>query len=260
MACKKSLISLLFVTISICSVQAQKTIARGGFWKTYNAVPNSIEALNAAQDLQLFGTECDVRLTADDVALIFQQEKVGNTPTEQLTTDDLQTSAIYTLPNGESIPTLDAYLKQYIQNTLMFGSPTKLVLDLQPHKSVDKTETLIDIVVERITSYRLTEQTIIISSDFYVCKQIKERMPQANVLYKKGDKSPKEISHARLSGICYPAQVLTEHTEWISEAHTMNMKVFAWTINTTESANEMRQLGVDALITDEPDAIAPITR
>lgn len=251
---------LLAVTLSVGSAHAQKTISRGGFWKTYNAAPNSIEALNAAQDMQVFATECDVRLTADDMAWVFQPEKVGNIPTEQLTTEELQSSDCYTLPNGEHIPTLDAYLQQYIQNTLMYGSPTKLVLDLQPHKSVDKTETLIDLIVERITSYSMTERTIIISSDFYVCWQIKERMPQATVMYKKGDKSPKEISHARLSGICYPAQVLTEHTEWISEAHTMNMKVFAWTINTTESANEMRQLGVDALITDEPDAIAPMAR
>lgn len=260
MACKKTFIALLIAALSIGSTHAQKTIARGGFWKSYNAAPNSIEALNAAQDMRVFGTECDVRLTADDVAWVFQPEKIGNTPTEQITTEELQLSDSYTLSNGEHVPTLDAYLQQYIQNALMHGTPTKLVLDLQPHKSVDKTETLIDLVVERIASYSITDRTIITSSDFYVCKQIKERLPKATVLYKKGDKTPNEIYHAGLSGICYPEQVLTDRPEWVSEAHKMNMKVFAWTINTVESAKQMSQLGVDAIITDDPETVAPSVR
>ena len=259
MACKQFCICI-FILLAVQNLDAQQVVARCGYWKSYNAAQNSLEALGAAQDLQLYGTECDVRLTSDDVALIFELNTIDKTPVEQLSVEALQQTDEYALSNGENIPTLDSYLKNYLQNTLMRGSPTKLFLDLKPHRSVDKTETLIDMVVEQIEMYQIAQRTVIISSDFYTCEQMKQRLPKVTVLYTRGDKTPNEVSYAGLSGICYSYNALSENPQWVAEARALGMEVLAWTINSAEEAKAMKELGVDAIMTDNPEEIAPALR
>lgn len=46
----------------------------------------------------------------------------------------------------------------------------------------------------------------------------------------------------------------------IAEAHSMDMKVIPWTVNTTEEMNDLVEMGVDGIITDYPDSAAVIHR
>ncbi|MDR9416745.1 MAG: glycerophosphodiester phosphodiesterase family protein [Gracilimonas sp.] len=40
----------------------------------------------------------------------------------------------------------------------------------------------------------------------------------------------------------------------IAEAHSMDMKVIPWTVNTTEEMNDLVEMGMDGIITDYPDS------
>ncbi|MDZ7719965.1 MAG: glycerophosphodiester phosphodiesterase family protein [Balneolaceae bacterium] len=40
----------------------------------------------------------------------------------------------------------------------------------------------------------------------------------------------------------------------IAEAHSLDMKVIPWTVNTTEEMNDLIEMGVDGIITDYPDS------
>lgn len=42
-------------------------------------------------------------------------------------------------------------------------------------------------------------------------------------------------------------------SQMIAEAHSMDMKVIPWTVNTTEEMNDLVEMGVDGIITDYPD-------
>ena len=108
--------------------------AHRGFWNSEAGghSENSLAALRAAQDERFWGSEFDVHLTADSVVVVnhdatFHGRKIHTSPLDSLLPDRL--------PDGETIPTLDAYLAQGA------ASPrTVLVFELKQHESPERED------------------------------------------------------------------------------------------------------------------------
>ena len=67
---------LMFIT-SVMHAQNTQLIAHRGFWKTENSAQNSISSLKNAQQLGVYGSEFDVRMTKDSVLMINHDEDIN---------------------------------------------------------------------------------------------------------------------------------------------------------------------------------------
>ena len=106
---KKIIIVLLIMMFTIMSAQTQ-IIAHRGFWKTNPiTAENSIQSLKNAQELKIYGSEFDVRMTKDGILVINHDEHINKLEISETLFKDLKKQK---LSNGEKLPTLEKYLKQ----------------------------------------------------------------------------------------------------------------------------------------------------
>ena len=78
-------------------------IAHRGAWKKHNLPENSIASLRQAIALKCYGSEFDIRMTADDSLIINHDTTYNNLPIEKTNYAGL---VIFKLANGEKLPTL----------------------------------------------------------------------------------------------------------------------------------------------------------
>ena len=123
---QKIILSILLMTIFSQTILAQSTfhqnkiIANRGAWKANGLPQNSIASLRAAVRLGCEGSEFDVWMTADEVLVVNHDHDFQGMDIETSTYEQLLSK---TLPNGEKITTLKAYLTEG-----MTQKGTKLIL------------------------------------------------------------------------------------------------------------------------------------
>jgi len=242
----KIIASIMLLTIlPLSHFMAQtKVIAHRGYWDCEGSAQNSIASLQKAQELQIYGSEFDVWLTSDGVLVVnhddaIQGLKIENAPYSQL--KDIR------LKNGETLPTLEAYLQQGKKD-----GKTKLILEIKPHSTKEKEDRAVAAVVEMVEKSGMKKQTEYISFSLNICKELVRLSPEAEVAYLNGDLSPQELKALRINGIDYHLSVLQKNKHWIDEARQLKMKVNVWTINKEEDMQEMIVAGVDFITTDNP--------
>src|SRR5690606_22888022 len=120
---------LMFIT-SVMHAQNTQLIAHRGFWKTENSAQNSISSLKNAQQLGVYGSEFDVRMTKDSVLMINHDEDINGI---LIAENHYQELDHLTLKNGEYISTLGQYLEQGKKVPDM-----KMIEELKPEKSAER--------------------------------------------------------------------------------------------------------------------------
>lgn len=154
------------------------------------------------------------------------------------------------LENGETIPTLDAFLEEFVRHPDL-----RLVLELKSLDSPEREAAAAAAVAERLRHYELVGRTDIIAFSFAACQAFVREMPGTRVYYLEGDRTPQELKAAGLAGLDYHSSRLDAHPEWIGQAHELGLEVNAWTIDDPETARRLARAGVDYLTTDCPEAI-----
>ncbi len=237
---------------SILSAQVPQIIAHRGYWKAEGTAQNSLAALNAAYQFHgICGVECDARLTADDVFIVYHDSEIDG---ELIENKPYSWVKEHLLSNGETIPTLDEFLDP---NSSGHGvhylfKKCRIVLEIKAQQDKNKTKTSIQKTLKLIKDYQSRDGIEVISFDLNVCKAIAKKCPKIPVAYLGGDKEPAELHKMGIDGIDYNYKVLREHPAWVEQAHALGMTVNVWTVNSREIAEEMVKLGVDQITTDEP--------
>jgi glycerophosphoryl diester phosphodiesterase len=199
---KKSILFLLAGCLFLLSTESKaqkrkndtKVIAHRGAWKNTGATENSIGALKAAIEMNCYGSEFDVHMSADSVLFVHHDHSIQGLHIEK--TGSAELSALK-LSNGESLPTLEAYLKAGAKQ-----KKTRLILEIKPSSvSKERSLALAAKCVALVRSMKLEKMTDYISFDFDVCKKVKMLVPKAEVTYLNGEKSPQQIADAGISGI-----------------------------------------------------------
>jgi len=230
-------------------------VAHRGFHRFEGSAENSVSAMQQAVAHDFEGTEFDVQLTGDDVAIVFHDAKmqgfvICNTPY-----DTLQQLSAFTLKSGETVPTLDEFLgacSQVLQEQHPREKQTRLFFEIKPHASAVQRYHLIGQIIEAIGKYQLHDDIFFISFDLDACEMLSQLMPDIPVAYLEGDLSPAVLHEKGISDLDYHWSKFVDHPEWVEEAHNLGMTVNVWTVNTPEKAKEMLRLGVDYITTDHP--------
>ncbi|MEC5158065.1 glycerophosphodiester phosphodiesterase family protein [Chryseobacterium sp. MP_3.2] len=244
---KKYTIAFLLLNILIMQAQTQ-IIAHRGFWQTEPpTTENSLQALENAQNLKIYGTEFDVRMSKDGVLIINHDEHHGPMEISETNFEDLKKLK---LKNGENIQTLKAYLEKGKKNPSL-----KLIIELKPIKSEAKENELVRKTIQLVKELNLESQSEFISFSLNICKQIKKVEPSFKVQYLNGDLSPLEIKEVGLDGLDYHYSVFLKNPTWISEAKTLGLITNSWTVNDIELFVKLKKQGIDFITTNIPDQL-----
>ena len=237
------LIGLLFCTL--VGFPQTKVVAHRGFWKTDGSAQNSIAALRKADSIACYGAEFDVYLTADNQLVIHHDRSRNGV---SMITDSICKITSMILKNGETVPTLDAYLSTARQ----FKNGTRLILEIKSLGDERREKLSAALVVDKLASYNLMEQTDVISFSKVACLEVIRLAPQMRVQYLEGDLSPKELKDLGFVAADYEMDVFRQHPEWIQECHQLGLEVNVWTVNKEEDLREFIDQGVDFITTNEP--------
>ncbi len=221
--------------------------AHRGFWNCEAAgfSENTIASLKAAQDAGLWGSEFDIHITADDVVIVNHDPdingmKIGDTPYAEL----LQ----YKLPNGESRPTLDAYLEQGAR------SRTMLVMELKPQKDFGREDMMVEKSLAALKAHGLYDpsRVMFISFSWHICKRLATEAPEFYNQFLDAYYAPKRLQEYGINGLDYKYSKLLRHKEWVQDAHERGMTVNTWTVNKEEDIRAVIDAGVDVITTNFP--------
>lgn len=250
---KRILLLLLILCVSTMSFSQTKVIAHRGAWKNTGVPENSIAALNHAIDLGCYGSEFDVHLSADSIPFILHDHSIQGTHIEKTSSKELSKIK---LSNGESLPTLEAYLNAGKNQT-----KTRLVLEIKSSSiSKERSLELTRACVAMVKKVGVTSITDYIAFDFDVCLKVKELNLGANVTYLNGDKSPEELAAAGLDGFDYHFRVLKNNEHWLEEAHKRKLTTNAWTVNDEGTMKWLIERNVNFITTNEPEKLLELLK
>ncbi|MDO5607581.1 MAG: glycerophosphodiester phosphodiesterase family protein [Capnocytophaga sp.] len=237
-----TLITLLSVTF--IHGQTTQIIAHRGNWTQPATSENSLESLRNALELNIYGSEFDVQLTADDVLVIHHDAKINGKRISKYTYGQLKNE---TLPNGEKLPLLDDFIrlgKQYPQH--------KLIIELKPQQSDAKETVMVQKALAIVHAHDMMPQSEFISFSLHICKEIKRLSATSQVQYLNGDLSPEQVKHIGLDGIDYHYSLYRKNKNWIPQAKKLGLVTNAWTVNNEKDLKWLQKMGLDFVTTNFP--------
>lgn len=242
-----TLLLLAFTFNSVCA-QSSKIIAHRGAWKHTSAPQNSIAALQQAIKQKVWGSEFDVHMTKDEILVVNHDNDFYGMDIASSTYAELLTKKH---PNGESIPTAEEYLKEGLKQ-----KGTKLIYELKSNRlGVDKTIRSAELSFALIQKLKANKMVEVIAFSWDACLKFRSLNKKLKIHYLNGDKDPKNLKSANLSGFDYNTAVLKKNPSWVSDAHKLGLKTNVWTVNTNEDMNYFIKLGLDYVTTDEPELL-----
>lgn len=227
-------------------------VAHRGFWNCEQAgfSENTIASLKAAQDAGLWGSECDIHITADDVVIVNHDPSING---KAISTHKFADFAQDLLPNGERRPTLDEYLVQTAK-----CKTTYLVIELKKQPKTEREDRLLDLTIEALKAHNLLDPTRVLFITFsrHMCERIAKEYPLFINQYLSSDpilnEDPAIYAARKINGVDYHRKMFIAHPEWVKNAHGLGMSVNVWTVNKAEEIKKMIEIGVDAITTNEP--------
>ena len=235
--------------LSAVSMKAQtQIIAHRGYWQTQPpTTENSIKSLENAQNLKIYGSEFDVRMTKDGILVVNHDEHHAKMEISETNFKDLEKEK---LSNGENFPTLKDYLKQGKKDKSL-----KLIVEIKPDKTKEKEDELTAKTIKMIKDMKLESQSEFISFSLNICKEIKKLAPTFKVQYLNGELSPEQIKKEGLDGIDYHYSIFDKNPTWISEAKALGLITNSWTVNDAAVYDKLKAQGIGFITTNIPDQL-----
>lgn len=252
---KKFFLASALLVAGVAAVAAQpKVIAHRGYWIAPGSAQNSLAAFAKADSIGVFGSEIDVWMTADDRLIVNHDRIYKGTDIDMERSSAREVTSIV-LPNGENIPTLDAYLR------LVKEKPaTRLVLEMKSLSDPAREDLAAEKIVKALRKHRLVERTDIIAFSINACMAFKKLLPDTKIFYLDGDLPPKKIAKLGLAGIDYSIKALRKHPEWVRQAHDKGLEVNVWTVDSEDDMRYFIDLGVDYITTNQPERLQALLK
>ena len=211
-------------------------IAHRGCWSGTSLPQNSLASFRKALELNIYGTEFDVRQTKDSRLVINHDATFHGLSIASNTYSDL---CQYTLPNGETIPLLEDFIQSYLET----DTHVLMVVELKSCKVND--------VVDLLEHYQLIPHVLFISFSQKYCNQLVQKGYGPITFYLGGNMSPSEVQKAGYGGIDYSHATYLSHPEWIEKARSLDLWISVWTVNDSKIIQDYISNNV-IVTTDKP--------
>ncbi len=236
---------LLAWSQSACAQHTTHAVAHRGYWKCEGSAENSLTSLQKAYEAGCWGSELDIWLTADGRLVVNHDPHTLDGLEIEKTDFDKVTRA--KLKNGETVPSLEAYLDAGKKL-----KPMILVLELKTQSTPERNIELARKVVDMVKAKKMEEQVEYIAFSNLVGTELIKLAPEAKVAYLNGDKTPAELKELGYTGLDYAYKVLKANPQWVDEAHRLGLTVNVWTVNKAEDLQYFIDHNADYITTNEP--------
>ena len=251
---RKILLSVALLSAGGALHAQPKVIAHRGYWTAPGSAQNSLASFAKADSIGVYGSEMDVWLTGDDKLVVNHDQVYKGTDIDMARARARDITRIV-LPNGENIPTFDAYLK------LVASKPdTRLILEMKSLSDYNREDLAAKKIVKQLKKYGVLDQTEIIAFSINACMAFKKLIPDTKIYYLNGDLAPKSIKKLGLAGIDYSMKVLRKNPEWVKQAHDLGLEVNVWTVDEEADMKYFIDLGVDYITTDYPERLQALLK
>ncbi len=218
------------------------------------APENTAAAFERAAELGFRGAECDVRISADDIAVVIHDETVDRTTDGSGAVHTLTAAALGDLdaragftdwPTRPGVPTLAKMLEtaqklDYFEIEIKADAPERI-------------ERLVPLLIRDIDAAGARDIARFISFDAEIlelCHQLAPDTPVALVGVFSTEADIQTAIDLHCASIAGSVSHLTR--EVVDAAHDAGLSVTCWTVNTPEEFANMLAWGVDVVTTDHP--------
>ncbi|HPD83229.1 MAG: glycerophosphoryl diester phosphodiesterase [Alphaproteobacteria bacterium] len=224
------------------------------------APENTLEGIHTAADMGVEWVELDVKLTKDDVPIIFHDEELDRTTNGSGLVAETTYEEIKQLETGSwfsegftgiKIPTLEEALDVLIERDL------GLNLEIKPCPGREK-ETA-EIALDILSQCWDDHNRLLISSFQHVSMEVARDMATdwSRGLLIGGDDMPENwqdlAKYLDVQTINLGSRIATH--DIVDIIHDMGLKTLIYTVNDPNEARQYQSWGVDAMFSDEPDVI-----
>ncbi len=227
-----------------------KVIAHRGGWKHHGVHQNSLGSLKSAIEIGCEGSEFDVWLTKDKKLALNHDSEIDGMIVE-LT--NLETMRKIPLEAGEVMATLEEYL-----SLIKTQNKTRLVLEIKSMPTNNRGLELTDSVVNVV--HRMNAQAWVdyISFDYEVLKRVRALDATAHISY-LGAAVPMDLQKIEgISGIDYHFSQFEKNPRLYDRARMLGLTINIWTVNDEKWMNDLLDMKVDFITTDEPEMLLKI--
>lgn len=217
--------------------------------------------------------EMDVAVTRDDVVVVSHDPKLNRSicrspdpprPIRDLTLAELQRWDCGALPNprfpkqtpvpGSRVPTLDQVFDLADRSDFLFNIEVKSFPE-RPQLA-PPPERFAHLVCQTIRRHKLEKRVMVQSFDFRILHALRRLAPEIplGALYAGPPKSFVAIAQRAGAGIVAPYHALASARQ-VRAAHDAGLEVIAWTANRPRDWRRLIAAQVDAIITDNPEAL-----
>lgn len=214
-----------------------------------SAPENTLTSFRLALEQRANGIELDVHLTADQEVVVIHDADLSRTTNGQGLVHEHSLSELKQLDagQGESIPTLEEVFK-------LIGN--QLIINIELKSFTRSTKHLPERVLDLVQHYGLLDNVILSSFDPKLLSHSKHLNPQVRIglLYPSG--TPWQLLKGIFTPLLKPYSLhphfsaVTSHLLYLAKKR--NRRVFAWTVNQPEDMKRLFELGIDGIITDDP--------
>ncbi len=218
------------------------------------APENTMAAIELAIEENSDAVEFDVLLTSDNVPVLMHDTRTGRTTDDPLNrrVADMTYEEIRELDagswfsdefEGEPIPTLEEALNA-------INGHAKAYIDLK-----DYSREMVEITVETVERLDMVDDVKILTFSSDQLKQVKELNEDIETLYLVisfygSINALIDIDHVDAYG--FNKYILMENPRYADAIRSAGKDVYVWTVNSQTNLRNIRDIGVDGIITDDP--------
>lgn len=214
-----------------------------------NAPENTISAFSSAIKELSDWIELDVHLTSDNVVVVMHDKNLYRTTgldecVWDVSYEDIQKldagSWFDTKFTGEKIPTLEEVLK-------FVDKRVKLNIEI---KYSDNENDIVKNVVALVEKYDYIDNCAIASMNYNVLEEVKETNPDIKTIYVLNVAYGKFYNLSNVDIFSINSSFVNKTI--VDAIHNRGKDIFAWTVNSESKIEELANMGVDNIITDDP--------
>ncbi len=223
-----------------------------------SAPENTMSAFELALATKCYGIELDVQMTCDGEIVVIHDEEIARTSNSSGLVMDKSLSELKSYDFGswfsndyacEKIPTLIEVLDWLMGNELVLN------IEIKPAPIYYKKE-LTEKTISYIKQRNLQDRIIISSFNHQALKDSKQICPQIKLAALLDGSLIDVGGYCRLHGIDYAhpqADFVDENI--VKSCRDNGVEINVWTVNSAKVALRLKNLGVQGIITNFPEAI-----
>ena len=215
---------------------------------------NTLPAFERAVEQKADGIELDVHLSKDRHPVVIHDFTVDATTDGSGNVDVMTLAELQALDAGAWFDAEFAGTRIPALQQVFEAMPPDLAINIEIKAATDGIE---QVVYDCIRQFNRVEQVIVSSFNPMILQNFRKLTPDVAIGFLYHPDLPQEFTQLMMN---LPHEARHPHHRvidaiYVEQAKSRGYRINAWTVNDPERAVELRNLGVDGIITDTPDVI-----